>query len=115
MVWAVSVEEKVLKRAEEIARKASAMASPIRVLVLAVIALRGEARWHEIKGALEELVGSINPNTLAFHINRLVEAGYVERAGPQRSPRYFARNVPPEVEGLLEDLSKALREVREGG
>ena len=111
----MSVKERVLGKAEEVARRAAVIASPVRVLILALIALRGEARWHEIKEAMERLMGPINPNTLVFHINRLVEAGYVERVGSQRSPRYLVRYLPSEVRGLLEDLGRALKEVGEGG
>ena len=98
-------------RVNEIARRSMVLANPLRLLILGIIALKGSVSWIELKESLEKLVGRVNPNTLAFHINRLVEVEYVVREGPRRSPRYTVRIIPSEVEEFLEDLDEALREV----
>lgn len=97
----MAVKTKILRRAEEIAKRNELFSNPLRILVLASIVARGVASWSEVKSDLEELVGPVNPNTLAFHINRLVEAGVVER---RVGPRYAARKVPEGLEVFVEEF-----------
>jgi len=93
----MTVKGKLLDEIEEIARRNKALSNPFRVLVLAVIKSKGTASWYELKEIMEKFVGQVNPNTLAFHLNKLVEVGLVVRAGPERAPRYEARRVPEDV------------------
>lgn len=104
VVMASLNREELMKKVDELVRKCLALANPYRVLILAVVAARVDASWSEVKTALEALLGPVNPNTLAFHINQLVSAGYLERFGPQRSPRYRAKEVPREIEELLKNF-----------
>ena len=50
---------------------------PMRLLVLRVVESRDGATWTQIKSAVEETYGPVNPNTLNFHLTKLVpiEAG----------------------------------------
>ncbi len=111
----LSALEKLLARVNEIAKESMALANPIRLLILTIIASRKSTSWLELKQTLEKLIGPVNPNTMAFHINKLVEVEYISREGPQRSPRYTAKKIPGEVEELLKNLDEALREVEEHG
>lgn len=63
----------------EWAKKNEVVSNPFRALLLAVIVSRGKASWNEVKEVLEKVWGEFNPNTLVFHLNRLVDAGLVER------------------------------------
>ncbi len=93
-----------------IVRESSALANSIRVMILAVVAFKGEASWHEIRDFVEGFVGDVNPNTLAFHINRLAEAGYIARVGPRRSPKYLAKVIPERITSLFKYLKAILEE-----
>ena len=110
MVLILTAKERLLKRVDKVVTESITLANQLRVLILAIIALRREVYWYEVKEALERLVGPVNPNTLAFHINKLIEVGYVKRARPQRSPRYVAEKIPDKVQELLDDLKEALGE-----
>jgi len=70
---------KAVKLAGEWARKNETLSNPFRALLLAIIVSKKSATWNEIKNRLEEVWGEFNPNTLAFHLNRLIEAGLVEK------------------------------------
>ena len=105
----MTVRDKLLEEIEEIARRNKALSNPFRVLVLAAIKSRGTASWYELKEIVERVVGRVNPNTLAFHINKLVEAGFVVRAGPERSPRYEAREVPDDIAKISDKLKTLYR------
>lgn len=62
--------------------------NPIRALIsLSMYKLR-EGRWADIKRELEEIKGPINPNTLSFHLGRLLESGLILKIGPENQPRY---------------------------
>jgi len=101
--------EELLREAEEMAKSHEVLANPIRVLVLAaLIALGGEGAWSDIKRALERVYGSINPNTLAFHLRKLIENGLVDKVILEE-PRYVVKRAPNNLQGLAERLKSVLR------
>lgn len=72
----------------EHSRKCEVLASPIRNFIAVLAAAKGEITWSSLKSSLEKIHGSINPNTLSFHIGRLIEAGFLLKAGTEEQPRY---------------------------
>ncbi len=54
---------------------------PIRLLVLRVVESSDGATWTQIKSAVEETYGPVNPNTLNFHLTKLVQGDVLHREG----------------------------------
>jgi len=54
---------------------------PMRLLVLRVVESRDGATWTQIKSAVEETYGPVNPNTLNFHLTKLVQGDVLRREG----------------------------------
>ena len=96
--------ESVLREARMVVERHRVLSNLMRVLVLAIVASRGEASWGEIKGELEELMGAVNPNALAFHLSVLMRSGYVSRVELGARSVYKAVKVPDDIRGLVEAL-----------
>lgn len=85
--------EKLLTEASE---KCEIFSNPLRSLIVSIVIVKSEVTWSELKRDLEKLVGSINPNTLSFHIGKLIDAGFLDKAGTKEQPRYkiIAQKIP---------------------
>ena len=104
--------DEVRRRIEERVRLHETLGNFHRFIILALIALRKKASWNEIKWGVEQLCGSINPNTLAFHLDKLLGRGFVKKEGD-----YYLiveDKLPKEVGEILQSLGDALRKVGEG-
>ena len=110
----MKARQEFFSKVDEIVKEGTALANPIRVLILTIIAYKREVSWYEIKEILEEFIGRANPNTLAFHINKLVELEFIERIGPKRSPRYVIKKIPNEITILIKYFNKVLEERKHG-
>ena len=106
----MSAKKELLEALEELTKEGEAISNELRLLILATVALKREAQWYEIKEVLSKIVGSVNPNAMAFHINRLSDLGFVGRKGSQRAPKYFVKKLPRNVEPLIKLLEAALEE-----
>ena len=89
---------------ERIASRFEALSNPIRVMIVQLL-LERQASWNELKKRLEERgLGRINPNSLSFHLSRLIEAGFVEKLGSEATPIYTLKVAAKDtVRKLLED------------
>jgi len=88
---------------ENIVKKHEALANPIRVHILSIIISLEKASWSEIKEILESIYGKVNPNTLAFHIKKLVDCGFISKEGSLESPIYTAK-IPDNLRRELEEI-----------
>ncbi len=70
-----SKEEKIMK----VAMVLNALGNPIRLKILLYLNSKGQASWSEIEKILEKEVGRQNPNTINFHLNRLLNDGIIKR------------------------------------
>ncbi len=104
---------KVESLVRDITKKYETLANPIRIHILSIISALEEASWSEIKAIFEKLHGQINPNTLAFHIKKLVDCGFVSKIGSPESPVYIAK-IPEELRRELEEIIKFYKEFVEG-
>ena len=85
----------------KIAKHFEILANPMRVAILKLL-LEDDASWNELKMKLEKTgFGKVNPNTLAFHLTRLIEHGFVEKKGSPESPIYSLRIEKNKLERLL--------------
>ncbi len=107
-----NVEHEIINLAKSLALKHDALAHELRVLILTIIAAQGRVSWADLKSALERIVGSINPNTLAFHIKKLISRGYVEREGGPESVIYkvnMDRVTQEELRQLIDKVKPYLK------
>lgn len=58
----------------------------LRSFIVGFLTAKKEATWTEIKTAVERWTGSINPNTLSFHLGELAEAGFITKIGLKPDP-----------------------------
>ena len=81
--------QEIKQRAEKISRKNDTFSNPIRVLIISVVLAKEEISWSQLKEYLEKIISiGVNPNTLSFHLAKLVEMGYLEKAGTKEQPAY---------------------------
>jgi len=71
---ASSLEE--LKRS---ARLFDLLGHPVRLAIVRYMCRNREAYWSDIVEYLESIFGRMNPNTVNFHITRLVMDGVLEK------------------------------------
>lgn len=85
---------------------------PLRHFIALVIVAKGETTWSELKSFLEKSGGSVNPNTLSFHIGRLVETGFLDKVKGEGQPRYrINENRVLEIEKIIgKDLIEKMKE-----
>ena len=79
------------------------LANPIRNLILIIVAFNKEVNWATLKKSVEAFVrSSVNPNTLGFHIGRLIDAGFIYKIDIENQPRYkINENIYREFEQLF--------------
>ena len=70
---------RIIELATDWTRKNEVLSNPFRALLLAIIVSKKSASWNDVKNRLGEAWGEFNPNTLVFHLNRLIDAGLVEK------------------------------------
>lgn len=94
--------------ATKIAGKFEILSNPYRTLILAFLLKKKEASWSDIKQFLESNVGSINPNTLQFHLKALLHANMVRRSGSEDNIVYTPGIVPNEISVMLDEVVQKL-------
>ena len=83
----------IRKQLDEISKKCEIFSNPMRVLIVADIIAEKETNWSQLKQNIEKMTGSsINPNTLSFHVSKLVEANYLKKVGTAEQPVYNISN-----------------------
>lgn len=78
----------VVELAERFAKRQEALSNPYRALILAGLINKHEASWKDLKLFLEGIFEEVNPNTLSFHLNRLIGEGLVEKVTETGSGAY---------------------------
>ncbi len=104
----------VMEEIGEIAKKHEALANSIRVEILSIVIAFREISWSKIKAILESRYGKINPNTLAFHIKKLIDCGLIRKGGTMESPIYTVANVPEELKNELKEVVEFYKQFKEG-
>jgi len=104
----MSVEDQIFERS----KKCEVFSNSLRSYIALLIAAKEEVSWSELKSALEEKVGGVNPNTLSFHIGKLMEADFLKKLNIQGQPRYrITEYGASEVKMMIgEDLIKKIKE-----
>jgi len=90
----------------KVAGRFKLLSNPIRVGILRFL-LEGDAGWNDLKMRLEKSgFGRINPNTLSFHLTRLIEEGFVEKKGSPESPTYSLKVERTKLKRLLKEAEE---------
>jgi len=95
----MSIEDLVIERS----KRCEVFASPLRSLIALLVLIKREVVWSELKGSLKKLIGyDINPNTLSFHIGKLIDAGFLDKVDVEGQPLYrIAEDRASEVERMV--------------
>ena len=106
--------EEIQVLASSTAERHETLANPFRVILLYVVSALGEAKWSDVRILLEKVLGGVNPNTLSFHLKRLIDAGWMVKTGAPEDPRYTV-NLPDAVKGELEEGVRKVKQILEVG
>lgn len=71
--------ENELTKTSALTEKYTILSSPFRLLILQYLRKKNQATWTELKDYIESKSGSLNPNTLHFHLKTLINHKYVKR------------------------------------
>jgi len=96
---------------KKITKKHEALANPVRIHILSIVTALEECSWGEVKAILEGICGKINPNTLAFHIRKLMDCGLIVKGGSSESPIYTA-NISEELRREIEEIVRFYKEFK---
>jgi len=104
----MSVEDLIFERS----KKCEVFSNSLRSFIALVVVAKDEVSWSELKSTLEEKVGGVNPNTLSFHIGKLVDGGFLEKFDIEGQPRYrITEYGASEIRRMIgEDLIKKIKE-----
>ena len=104
----MTIEQIVLERS----KNCELFGNPVRTFIALLTVAKGETTWSEMKKFLEKRYGSVNPNTLSFHIGRLMETGFLDKVKGEDQPRYqINENRLSEIEEMIgKDLIEKMKE-----
>jgi len=104
----MAIEQLVFERSQ----KCELFSNPLRTFIALFIVAKEETTWSELKSFLEKSGGSVNPNTLSFHIGRLMETGFINKVKGEGQPRYRVNEDRlSEIEKIIgKDLIEKMRE-----
>ncbi|MGQ9479600.1 MAG: nucleotidyltransferase domain-containing protein [Thermoproteota archaeon] len=88
----------------DVAERHEVLSNPFRMALLSVIKAYENASWSDVKRTLEKIFGEVNPNTLVFHIGRLMKHGLVLKDGSSKPPTY----TPSCPKGIEEEIEEAM-------
>lgn len=102
---------KILKSANELAQSFSTLSNKYRILIILCLMEKKHATWTDVKQFIETKKGSINPNTLHFHLKTLTKDGYIKRSGGDTRIIYELSSIPEYLrKGILENKSSRVKE-----
>jgi len=104
----MAIEQLVVERS----KKCEIFSNPLRMFIMLVLFVRPEISWSELKSNLERSIGGVNPNTLNFHVGRLIETGFLDKVDIEGQPKYRINETKvSEIESMVgEDLVERMQE-----
>jgi DNA-binding HxlR family transcriptional regulator len=101
----------LLTEIARIADKYDILGNRLRILILVVLLARGRRSWSELKKEIEDLIGSpMNPNTLSFHLKKLIQSKLVTKGGSIEDPEYeIAPGKESEIPEEIREVAKLVR------
>lgn len=104
-----------LAAATGISKKFEMLSNVYRVLIVAYLLEHKEGSWSEIKHFLESRCGTVNPNTLHFHLKSLSEASFIKRVGSEDKPSYEIDQLPGEIANTVRKATHSTGRTTAGG
>lgn len=77
----MSKDSKLIEEIDRISRFNSLLGHPLRLAIIKDIYEHDEVSWSEIVEYLESIFGKLNPNTVNFHLTKLVLEKIVVKEG----------------------------------
>ncbi|MCP8316665.1 MAG: hypothetical protein H3Z52_10570 [archaeon] len=103
------MSETVVNLLNEIYHKHEVLSNPLRTLILTIVLAQNEVSWNDVVGNLESVMKRrFNPNSISFHLKRLIDGGFVEKSGTVYIPGPKAIEVQGELEKLTVELRKEI-------
>ncbi|HEY7573506.1 MAG TPA: helix-turn-helix domain-containing protein [Nitrososphaeraceae archaeon] len=93
--------EDTVKHVNALSKKFANLSNNYRIAILAYLMWKKEATWSEIKQFLENMYGSINPNTLHFHLKALINSNMIRWSGSEERGTYFLGNMPDDISEVI--------------
>lgn len=87
----------VIDVATKVAEKYSVLSNPNRILILAFLIDKKVGSWSDIKEVLESYSGTVNPNTMQFHLGVLRGAKMIKRLGNKENIIYTLDDIPDDI------------------
>ncbi|HVX02280.1 MAG TPA: hypothetical protein VHA09_03935 [Nitrososphaera sp.] len=100
----------VIEAAKALSAEYDVMSNIYRTMITAFLRKKGEANWTDIKQFIEEYLGSVNPNTLHFHLKALIEANMIQRKGSEDRMTYSISEIPEYIAESID--SKILKKMK---
>jgi DNA-binding HxlR family transcriptional regulator len=101
----------LLNEIARIADKYDVLGNRLRILILVVLLARGRKSWNKLKKEIEDLIGSpINPNTLSFHLKKLIQSELVTKIGSIENLEYEI--APGKESEIPEEIRRVAKLVR---
>lgn len=92
----------LLDLAHEVSKKHEIFSNPLRALILFFVLRHKEVSWSDLKNFLETNIGKVNPNTLSFHLGRLLDTDLLVKIELDVQTRYkIVESNMPEIERML--------------
>ena len=95
--------ENIIQSADSLSRRFANLSNNYRILILAYLIQRKEATWSEIKQFLDNVYGSINPNTLHFHLKALINSDMIRWSGSEEKSIYLLGNIPNDISDAIKN------------
>ena len=89
--------ENTIKHVNILSKRFANLSNDYRIAILIYLIQKKEATWSEIKQFLENMYGSINPNTLHFHLKALITSDMIRRSGSEEKSIYFLGNISDDI------------------
>ncbi len=93
---------KLLENANQITTDCSLLSNIYRTLIIMYLMDKGKSTWSEIKQFIESNSGSINPNTLHFHLKALIDSKFIkmQQLGIEKNV-YALDNLPQSISDII--------------
>lgn len=99
----------IVQAAKKISTEHAALSNIYRVVTLAYLTTNDQATWSDIRRFIETNLGSVNPNTLHFHLKALLQNGFISTEGSQEKPVYRLGELPPDIKETIASMTKVIK------
>ena len=96
-------EKKSLSQTAEITNM---LGHQVRLKIIQFLYRYKEASWSQLANELEKKFGKMNPNTISFHLTKLMQGGIVERKSSDLYVITESASVDPVVKTIVDQIKE---------